>query len=676
MRWFFGLISLLLIFVQIASAENACVLSDPLAASNLRPSASALQSWVDPDQIEACFMSFNYSVSEMEEALKFRFPTPDKPNSSTDFGGRFKNENPKFIHALKDLLRSTKLTPAQLSSCESVLCVATNIWGKESGLRILYLKAIYGINASNLGTSPSLEKIKPFSEEELNMILFNAQNLPARFFPIHSNSNYTIDRANREYIVKGALGKTIYGSETTNHLNYINIYNQPNSPGRTSLSHEIGHNVFDERGPSFRADWDQMSGWTTKGNTWSHNKGAKFVSIYAGDLNNLHADDEDFAESFEAYRFHPDELKSCCSVKYDFLKKRVFVGEEFSHEKCPGMSDDRKRELEKTLLNPYHFLAEKPIDEAIFEHCAQKDYGDVDCLREALKNNNYYTVDKSIQYMPPEQLIQKAETQGIHLTDFQARSLLRESSFEYLSTLQMDHALSPYSDRFLPAVQKESDQNLSDTKKALQEHRQEFRSNIEIYLTRQLAQNNGDWLTTLIESPDASMIVGASLPSGNKKHSTENGADKLEQAKPVAIATLVTLDSEFKPELEIIRKTLSQGLRNQLKLKDASLKGTDCNDYAGAEGPADSSADFIKSCNQLISKFGIHLPIDFDRDVEPVVQKIFLKPATESLQPSFWWKDTLQNGDGQEAQQEQISYDDAEPSDRDTPPSAGTPSPH
>jgi hypothetical protein len=57
----------------------------------------------------------------------------------------------------------------------------------------------------------------------------------------------------------------------------------------------------------------------------------EWISMYA--MTNSH---EDFAETFNAYRFAPERLKATSLSRYDFMKKHVFEEIEYDQDPCKG----------------------------------------------------------------------------------------------------------------------------------------------------------------------------------------------------------------------------------------------------------------------------------------------------------------------------------------------------
>ena len=83
-----------------------------------------------------------------------------------------------------------------------------------------------------------------------------------------------------------------------------------------TLTHEVGHNVH----YNMRIDNMELA------NQWTefHQQDAGFVSDYAR-TNEF----EDFAESYLAYVRHPEALLLNSPVKYEFMRVKVFAGQEY-----------------------------------------------------------------------------------------------------------------------------------------------------------------------------------------------------------------------------------------------------------------------------------------------------------------------------------------------------------
>ena len=230
-------------------------------------------------------------------------------------GLNLKNQSKRQVKALKTLLKKdgdllsfakkTKFPRATDLRCETVQCVVTSIWGEEIGLKILYIKLKFNFLISEY----AVNSVRQFRLAEIDSIIAVLEDLPAHIItginkydaisPKMSIAHLGSDIAGEAQGV--AIRYAYYNLET----NFFNFSFQ------STVIHEVGHLVsFSQKKESH---WREM-----------FKDSECFLSQYS-----TSKEYEDFAEHFSAYRYHADEFKFQCPLKYDAMKT-VFKGVEYT----------------------------------------------------------------------------------------------------------------------------------------------------------------------------------------------------------------------------------------------------------------------------------------------------------------------------------------------------------
>ncbi len=267
-----------------------------------------------------CPRDFLNDNEKLKRAIKSLTSSSSSINENVH-GVELINENPHLVLALKKLFtRQGMYHPAKflqpqvnisedlnVRDCQKVECVVEKVWGKERGLKILWIMLRYGFNTSEYAYDDSESP----NNEELNDIITTLDLLPA-------NAKEKLFGRNIPFLafkeITGTLknpGNRVLANST---IYYFDILRQDNSFIRIqSFLHELGHlyNVKLADG----ADWGVVSGWS-----WKENKLPKCSVSGYGDTSS----EEDFAETFNMYRMAPEDLKASCPDKYEFMKTHVF----------------------------------------------------------------------------------------------------------------------------------------------------------------------------------------------------------------------------------------------------------------------------------------------------------------------------------------------------------------
>ena len=213
-------------------------------------------------------------------------------------------------------------------TCKKVLCAAESLFGKESATKMLYALDKYEINLSHL-TDVNLSNWK---SEEMDIILESVDDLPAHLIPFEKNKS--LKHYKRGY---GPSSSTIANAVITVFSVWDNL--PSNEEKIATFIHEIGHNIGFRLKQDESNRWLDFSGWVEKEGEWVSTKKDQLVSKY-GATN----PSEDFAETFTAFRYNPEQLKKLSPIKYDYMKKYVYLGLEYDSEiNC----NDRKTNIVK-----------------------------------------------------------------------------------------------------------------------------------------------------------------------------------------------------------------------------------------------------------------------------------------------------------------------------------------
>lgn len=288
-----------------------------------------------------CQTSVLTTTAEIEKYFS-NLPKPDE-NSFYEYKKvQFKNERPSLIQAFADLTDNLEwhskkplLTDLQAKyqinpDCTQVLCAVKKMFGADVGPKMLYLMHKYDLNTSPL----SWDNADLMTDDEITDVLQTMRFFPPQLMPI--NHLQKLIRFSHGYMLGNGDG-----DETTIANSSIELFDpwseQSHLDRQLTLFHEIGHNMSQNFFDSFDGTeaWRGLGNWkdgTLKTDDASEKisraENHSAVSIY-GSSNR----DEDFAESFNAYRFNPKYLKSKSLGKYRFMKEIVFDGLEFNSEK-------------------------------------------------------------------------------------------------------------------------------------------------------------------------------------------------------------------------------------------------------------------------------------------------------------------------------------------------------
>ncbi len=253
-------------------------------------------------------------------------------------GVRITGENPRLVDAFKKLttMRNTfgdrEEPSAQVNiqalynvnpACSKVLCAVEKIWGPSMGQKILLMHLKYGVNPSEL----SIDQSSRYSQNELDDLLLALGDVPLEL------RNWVKPNQPFVHYERGQMPLIHQGTKTEADANvrFYDGWSKKNSLGRQYVAfHEIAHNISHYLGDlDGSPDWLSSAGWTRMGDVWE--KGAHHCAV--SNYGSRHPD-EDFAETFSAYRYNGRTLKERCPEKYHFMKERVFRNREYLDGNC------------------------------------------------------------------------------------------------------------------------------------------------------------------------------------------------------------------------------------------------------------------------------------------------------------------------------------------------------
>lgn len=215
----------------------------------------------------------------------------------------------------------------QVKNCKHEICIVQKIFGEKEGPYYLYFLHKYKFNISPYATKIYSSDIyngrSRFKLNELKDIDHALSILPKNVFR-HYDINTQFKKINH------------YNNNTiaNSTLSFFSIFSDLSSHERIgTVIHELGHNIAEKIA---KDALDEEKKWTSF--SWDISKGVyeaerlndnqEFVSWYA-----KHNPVEDFAENFTAYVLNPSFMKKIDAKKYDFMKRFVFGGIEYTTDK-------------------------------------------------------------------------------------------------------------------------------------------------------------------------------------------------------------------------------------------------------------------------------------------------------------------------------------------------------
>lgn len=257
-------------------------------------------------------------------------------------GVKFKNESPALIEAFRDFTTardSWGILEAREeqkkiqneysipSECHKVLCAMEKIWGKETAVKMLYIKLKHNFNTSEL----AFQNSDRWNPDELDDVLIGLEDLPPYVIPV-GRKNQRLTHFTRGYTLSAYEDRSVSANAV---IMFFDHWGRKSGPARQyTVFHELAHNISSRMNEMDESpEWLNLSGWIKKGDHWEVPGPACFASEYATEN-----PWEDYAESVSAYRYNGKEFKTKCPAKYQHLKDKVFKGFEYTDKKSCGLS--------------------------------------------------------------------------------------------------------------------------------------------------------------------------------------------------------------------------------------------------------------------------------------------------------------------------------------------------
>lgn len=344
----------ILLSFNIYAQDDSCV---ALETSPLNSGMNKLLEWfgaVDA-QVEKAPCKTK-TLPTQDEMLKFiNSASKALPITDTIHGVRFTNENPFLIRTFKEFTTAKdsfglyKLDSNQKkiaaeykigAECSKVLCAMEKIWGKEYSIKLLYLKIKHGFNSSEL----AFENSDRFSNSEIDDVIIGLEDLAPHLQPL-AQHNQRLTHFKRGYTLKQYSGSTIANAVVM----IFDPWDKKSRPTKQySVFHEMAHNIsskLDDMDES--PEWLKLSGWVKKGDDWSSSPNACQTSRY-GQTNPW----EDFAESLSSFRYNGAQFKKKCPQKFEFIKKKVFRGMDYTDVKnCMTVPNNKIQAAQKSIAD-------------------------------------------------------------------------------------------------------------------------------------------------------------------------------------------------------------------------------------------------------------------------------------------------------------------------------------
>jgi hypothetical protein len=289
------------------------------------PTTGEMTTWINQEMINS-----TKKYSEQIAGFSFKNESPELLRAFAKLVSFTGDENTDNANHYKEISKIDNFNKAK--SCETVVCAVETIFGKGLGIAHIYMLNNYGYNLSPYSSS-AYSLITNYDKEQIQDLFYAVAATPRKLLP--TKDPHRICRYKTGGLSKIA-GPDHFSNSWANMKRHKRHY---------IAFHEAAHHLssrVDLNGSSLdeSEEWKELS------------KKNVFISEYAKTNPG-----EDLAETIAAYRFVPEKLKLLSKEKYDFVKKYVYEGFEFS-------KDSNCKDLEKltdsselfsftdTLFNP------------------------------------------------------------------------------------------------------------------------------------------------------------------------------------------------------------------------------------------------------------------------------------------------------------------------------------
>ncbi|MFN4177974.1 hypothetical protein [Phenylobacterium sp.] len=242
-------------------------------------------------------------------------------------GYRLKDQPEPLVRALQRLVREAgDAPPASRPPCADVRCAAVAMFGPELGPRLMHLAVHHRYLASGVGSLAG----ERWSVRELDEISAALDDLPQVLSPLDRGEyralSHRHDLGGVVELEPGVTGQAVaFAGQGRPGIVVTGVWHGlPRNERRVAILHEFAHEFLRTRGRAveWRGAWRRAV--ESDRAMAARTGGDGVVSAYAdGSI------DEDFAESFTAYRYMAPALKRSAPARYAFLKDWVFDGLEY-----------------------------------------------------------------------------------------------------------------------------------------------------------------------------------------------------------------------------------------------------------------------------------------------------------------------------------------------------------
>jgi hypothetical protein len=271
-------------------------------------------------------------------------------------GYQLRRQPVALVGALQRLSATSGATRQPGSAdCTDVHCAARALFGSELGPRAMRILLAFGYNAAD-----RQERVtQPWASSELDEALGAFSDLPASMFPLDDNPRLLVHQHTertltgpgmRHYAVAARAGEGVSGILIDQGWHHVG-----RNERRAIIAHEIAHEFTRTRGRFI--NWSDIWTEAMRADAAAAEPGAfTFASGYA--QTNV---DEDFAESFAAYRYMAQTLKRRAPNRYALLREWAFDGLEYNSARRCAASEARSSKVQTATLDG---LARATLSEA------------------------------------------------------------------------------------------------------------------------------------------------------------------------------------------------------------------------------------------------------------------------------------------------------------------------
>lgn len=353
-------------------------------------SAESLEWWsatVSQVYNGACTRSKKFTEKEMLKHLSLLDPDPYVKIDKEVAGIKFKNESPALV-ALFERIHSPEYVgqePLKLKSkCDKVFCAMNELYKKPVSTQLLFMMSEYGFIGSRLGRA-SKDHYSPWVAHEIDDVLLALDAIPPSMRPIKEGTQLL--HFKRGYKKPDKPGDN--SNEFTVANSKIEVFDpwneETSAEKRQALIHEIGHLLGFRENRDIGPEWLAAAGWQVRPNASPNTE--RDYSNYVGSGKGAPSQysqkspAEDFAETVVAYRYNPQLLQKKSPSRYQYMKEKVFRGQEFKKDadcennyKAYEYDQAVKEKIQKDNIE-YRARVKKQVEDALADFLVQKKDG-------------------------------------------------------------------------------------------------------------------------------------------------------------------------------------------------------------------------------------------------------------------------------------------------------------